>query len=87
MIAKLLHANTRYLALVILAILVVGYTSMSGMARKEDPAITPGSPKSRFSSLARAPQESKHYHQTHGRRPREEPDVMEVDGTLHPVCR
>ena len=38
MIAKLLHANTRYLALVILAILVVGYTSMSGMARKEDPA-------------------------------------------------
>ena len=42
MIAKLLSANTRYLALVILAILVVGYTSMSGMARKEDPAITPG---------------------------------------------
>mgnify|MGYP005997125165 CR=1 FL=1 len=41
MIAKLLHANTRYLALVILTILVVGYTSMSGMARKEDPAITP----------------------------------------------
>ena len=41
MIAKLLHANTRYLALVILAILVVGYTSLSGMARKEDPAVTP----------------------------------------------
>ena len=31
----------RYLALVMLAIVVVGYTSMSGMARKEDPAITP----------------------------------------------
>ncbi len=42
MIARLLHANTRYLALVILAILVVGYTSMSGMARKEDPAQTHG---------------------------------------------
>ena len=41
MIAKLLHANSRYLALVILAILVVGYTSLTGMARKEDPAITP----------------------------------------------
>ena len=41
MIAKLLHANSRYLALVILAILVVGYTSLNGMARKEDPAITP----------------------------------------------
>ena len=26
MIARLLHANTRYLALVVLAILVVGYT-------------------------------------------------------------
>ena len=34
MIARLLHANARYLALVILAILVVGYTCISGMARK-----------------------------------------------------
>ena len=41
MIARLLHANTRYLALVILTIVVVGYTSLNGMARKEDPAITP----------------------------------------------
>ena len=56
MIAKLLHANSRYLALVILAVVVVGYTSMSGMARKEDPAITPWfASGSGFLSPARAP--------------------------------
>ena len=70
MIAKLLHANSRYLALVMLAIVVVGYTSMSGMARKEDPAITPwfakiqiffpgASPRARVGSTD---------HQTHGGR-------------------
>ena len=82
MIAKLLHANTRYLALVILAILVVGYTSMSGMARKEDPAITPwfakiqiffpGASPARVEALITKPMVDAL---------REEPDVMEVDGT------
>jgi multidrug efflux pump subunit AcrB len=41
MIAKLLQANGRYLALAILSIVVIGYTSVNSMARKEDPAITP----------------------------------------------
>ena len=82
MIAKLLHANTRYLALVILAILVVGYTSMSGTARKEDPAITPwfakiqiffpGASPARVEALITKPMVDAL---------REEPDVMEVDGT------
>ena len=82
MIAKLLHANTRYLALVILAILVVGYTSMSGMARKEDPAITPwfakiqiffpGASPARVEALITKPMVDAW---------REEPDIMEVDGT------
>jgi len=82
MIAKLLHANTRYLALVILAILVVGYTSMSGMARKEDPAITPwfakiqiffpGASPARVEALITKPMVDAL---------REEPDVIEVDGT------
>ena len=82
MIAKLLHANTRYLALVILAILVVGYTSMSGMARKEDPAITPwfakiqiffpGASPARVEALITKPMVDAL---------REEPEVMEVDGT------
>jgi len=81
MIANLLHANTRYLALVILAILVVGYTSMSGMARKEDPAITPwfasvqiffpGASPARVEALITKPMVDAL---------REEPDVMEVDG-------
>lgn len=82
MIARLLHANTRYLALVVLAILVVGYTSMSGMARKEDPAITPwfakiqiffpGASPARVEALITKPMVDAL---------REEPDVMEVDGT------
>ena len=82
MIAKLLHANTRYLALVILAILIVGYTSMSGMARKEDPSITPffakiqiffpGASPARVEALITKPMVDAL---------REEPDVMEVDGT------
>ncbi|MEL0204428.1 MAG: efflux RND transporter permease subunit, partial [Halieaceae bacterium] len=82
MIAKLLHANTRYLALVILAILVVGYTSLNGMARKEDPAITPwfakiqiffpGASPARVEALITKPMVDAL---------REEPDVVEVDGT------
>ena len=82
MIAKLLHANTRYLALVILAILVVGYTSLNGMARKEDPAITPwfakiqiffpGASPARVEALVTKPMVDAL---------REEPDVVEVDGT------
>jgi multidrug efflux pump subunit AcrB len=82
MIAKLLHANSRYLALVMLAIVVVGYTSMSGMARKEDPAITPwfakiqiffpGASPARVEALITKPMVDAL---------REEPDVMEVDGT------
>ena len=81
MIAKLLHANSRYLALVILAVVVVGYTSMSGMARKEDPAITPwfakvqiffpGASPARVEALITKPMVDAL---------REEPDVMEVDG-------
>ncbi|MDC3015932.1 efflux RND transporter permease subunit, partial [Luminiphilus sp.] len=82
MIAKILHANTRYLALVILAILVVGYTSLNGMARKEDPAITPwfakiqiffpGASPARVEALITKPMVDAL---------REEPDVVEVDGT------
>ena len=82
MIAKLLHANSRYLALVVLAIVVVGYTSLSGMARKEDPAITPwfakiqiffpGASPARVEALITKPMVDAL---------REEPDVMEVDGT------
>ena len=82
MIAKLLHANSRYLALVILAILVVGYTSLNGMARKEDPAITPwfakiqiffpGASPARVEALITKPMVDAL---------REEPDVVEVDGT------
>ena len=70
MIARLLHANTRYLALVVLAILVVGYTSMSGMARKEDPAITPWFAKIQIFFPWRQPRKSRSTdHQTHGRCP------------------
>ncbi|MBL6699842.1 MAG: efflux RND transporter permease subunit [Luminiphilus sp.] len=81
MIAKLLHANSRYLALVILAVVVVGYTSMSGMARKEDPAVTPwfakvqilfpGASPARVEALVTKPMVDAL---------REEPDVSEVDG-------
>ncbi len=72
---------SRYLALVILAVVVVGYTSMSGMARKEDPAITPwfakvqiffpGASPARVEALITKPMVDAL---------REEPDVMEVDG-------
>jgi len=41
MLAKALFNHSRYLALVILAILVIGYTSFSSMGRQEDPTITP----------------------------------------------
>jgi multidrug efflux pump subunit AcrB len=41
MLARILYTHSRYLALVIIAITVVGYTSFSGMGRQEDPSITP----------------------------------------------
>ena len=41
MIARILLAHPRYLALFILAILAVGSTSFSSMGRQEDPTITP----------------------------------------------
>ncbi len=41
MLAKVLYTHSRYLALVILTIVMVGYTSFSGMGRQEDPSITP----------------------------------------------
>lgn len=41
MLARLLFKNSRYLALVIIAITFVGYTSFSSMGRQEDPSITP----------------------------------------------
>ena len=82
MIARLLHANTRYLALVILTIVVVGYTSLNGMARKEDPAITPffasvqtpflGASPARVEAMVTKPLVDAL---------RAEPDVQDVDST------
>jgi multidrug efflux pump subunit AcrB len=82
MIAKLLEANSRYLALVILSIIVVGYTSLNGMARKEDPAITPFFAKVQIVFPGASPERV----ETLITKPmvdalREEPDVKEVDGT------
>lgn len=41
MLALSLYKNPRYLALLILAILSIGYTSISSLGRQEDPTITP----------------------------------------------
>ena len=41
MIARLLFAHSRYLALLVLAIIAIGLTSFSSMGRQEDPTITP----------------------------------------------
>jgi len=41
MIARLLFTHSRYLALIILAIIAIGLTSFSSMGRQEDPTITP----------------------------------------------
>ena len=41
MIATSLYQNGRYLALLILSIIVVGVTSYSSLGRQEDPSITP----------------------------------------------
>lgn len=41
MLAKALLTHRRYLTLVILAIIAVGYTSFTSMGRQEDPTITP----------------------------------------------
>lgn len=82
MIARVLHENLRYLALVILTIIIVGYTSFTGMGRKEDPTITPffakvqvlfpGASPTRVEALITKPLIDAL---------REEPDVKEVDAT------
>ncbi|MEL0306583.1 MAG: efflux RND transporter permease subunit [Halieaceae bacterium] len=82
MIAKLLQANGRYLALAILSIVVIGYTSVNSMARKGDPTITPffakvqivfpGASPARVEALVTKPMVDAL---------REEPDVKEVSGT------
>ncbi len=82
MIARLLEANNRYLILVILTIIVVGYTSFSGMARKEDPSITPffakvqirfpGASPTRVEALVTTPMIEAL---------RDQVDVKEIDGT------
>ena len=41
MIATRLFENGRYLTLLVLSVIAVGLTSFNGMARQEDPSITP----------------------------------------------
>ena len=41
MIATKLFENGRYLTLLVLSVIAVGLTSFNGMARQEDPSITP----------------------------------------------
>ena len=82
MIAKLLQANGRYLALAILSIVVIGYTSVNSMARKEDPTITPFFAKVQTVFPGASPASV----ETLVTKPmvdalREEPDVKEVSAT------
>lgn len=82
MLAKALFNHNRYLALVILAILAVGYSSFSSMGRQEDPTITPfvasvttlfpGANPARVESLVTKPIEDAL---------REVPEVTEVKST------
>ena len=82
MIATSLYQNGRYLALLILSIIVVGATSYSSLGRQEDPSITPfvasvqtfypGASPSRVESLVTKPLEDAL---------REHPDVREIDST------
>lgn len=82
MIARILFTHSRYLALFILSILMVGYTSFNNMARQEDPTITsfvaslqtffPGASPARVESLITKPLEDAI---------REIPEITEVSST------
>ena len=82
MIAKLLYANPRYLALMLLVIVAVGASSISSLGRQEDPTITPfiakietffpGASPTRVESLVTKPLEDAL---------REIPEVDEIEST------
>lgn len=82
MIATSLYENGRYLALLVLSIVVVGVTSYSSLGRQEDPSITPfvasiqtfypGASPARVESLVTKPLEDAL---------REHPDVKELDAS------
>jgi len=81
-IAKLLYANPRYLALMLLVIVAVGASSISSLGRQEDPTITPfiakietffpGASPTRVESLVTKPLEDAL---------REIPEVDEIEST------
>ncbi|MEC8526117.1 MAG: efflux RND transporter permease subunit, partial [Pseudomonadota bacterium] len=80
MIATSLFENGRYLALLVISIIVVGVTSYNSLGRQEDPSITPfvasvqtfypGASPARVESLVTKPLEDAL---------REHPDVQEID--------
>ena len=80
MIAKSLFENGRYLALLVISIVVVGVTSYNSLGRQEDPSITPfvasvqtfypGASPARVESLVTKPLEDAL---------REHPDVQEIN--------
>lgn len=82
MIATSLYENGRYLALLVVSIIVVGVTSYNSLGRQEDPSITPfvaslqtfypGASPSRVESLVTKPLEDAL---------REHPDVKELDAS------
>ena len=82
MIATSLYENGRYLALLVLSIVVVGVTSYNSLGRQEDPSITPfvaslqtfypGASPARVESLVTKPLEDAL---------REHPDVQELDAS------
>ena len=82
MIATSLFENGRYLALLILSIVVVGVTAYNSLGRQEDPTITPfvasvqtfypGASPARIESLITKPIEDAL---------REHPDVKELNST------
>ena len=82
MIATSLYENGRYLALLVLSIIVVGVTSYNSLGRQEDPSITPfvaslqtfypGASPSRVESLVTKPLEEAL---------REHPDVKELNAS------
>ena len=82
MIATSLFENGRYLALLVISILVVGVTSYNSLGRQEDPSITPfvasvqtfypGASPARVESLVTKPLEDAL---------REHPDVQEIDSS------
>ena len=79
MIATSLFENGRYLALLVISIIVVGVTSYNSLGRQEDPSITPfvasiqtfypGASPARVESLVTRPLEDAL---------REHPDVQEI---------